>query len=124
MTFRRPEQCVDCAPVARPSARYITNIVHRERNVESPDYTHLVAIFGQFIDHDIILVPEEEDKCCEDEEGYSGGSEACLNIEIPNDDAFYRNPRQVKHLKPPSPNLSQTNLVVKFSAPIVIVSNL
>ena len=47
-------------------------------------FTHMVAQFGQFLDHDMGLTLEEEGECCP-----RPHSMACMNIEIPKNDPFY-----------------------------------
>ena len=46
--------------------------------------THLVAVFGQFLDHDMSLSPEEEAcPCCEEGKDISENSKNCFPIELP-----------------------------------------
>ena len=42
-----------------PNARLVSNQAHMERNISFPPYTNMVPQFGQFLDHDISLTPEE-----------------------------------------------------------------
>ena len=54
-------------------------------NAESTEVTHMVTQWGQFLDHDIVLTPEEEaHDCCHDD-----SDQYCMQISVPSDDYFY-----------------------------------
>jgi len=79
-------QCVDNAPVELPNARFVsTNFHGDDANAIDGQVTHMVTQWGQFLDHDITLTPEEEaHDCCIDDSDPN-----CLQIAIPDDDYFY-----------------------------------
>lgn len=41
-----------------PLARMLSLALHTERNVEDIRRTHMLAVFGQFLDHDIAGAPD------------------------------------------------------------------
>ena len=47
--------------------------------------THMLTQWGQFLDHDITLTPEEEMHCCSTEDVAAG----CFPIRIGGQDSFY-----------------------------------
>ena len=70
-----------------PSPREISNKYHKDKNVPSSKFTHLVVQFGQFLDHDITLTPEhEEHDCCRLE---FNATDNCFPIEVDTTDSFY-----------------------------------
>jgi len=70
---------------ALPSAREVSLAFHPDVPINSGVVTHMVTQFGQFLDHDITLTPEEEaDDCCQHPE-----EESCFPIALPQNDAFY-----------------------------------
>ena len=53
-----------------PSPRTISNTLNADKNVPSTLNTHMVAQFGQFLDHDFALTPEFHlEHCCPEEDG-------------------------------------------------------
>ena len=75
-------KCVKETPVLRPAARLISREFHtNDDDANDQDLTLLVALFGQFLDHDMSLTTEEEAcPCCV--EG-KDNSEKCAPIELP-----------------------------------------
>ncbi|XP_064489819.1 peroxidase-like [Ornithodoros turicata] len=78
-----------------PNARRISFTVHANRNVPSPEITHLVMQFGQIVDHDLVIAPQEAnpvnpqvalDCCLVETQNFS----QCFPIPVPEDDPFYR----------------------------------
>ena len=77
-----------------PSPRLISDKFHKDRNVPSNEFTHMVMQFGQFLDHDVAETPQhEEENCCS-----KGKSTECFPIPVPENDYFY-GPRNVKCLE-------------------------
>ena len=66
-----------------PSARVISLGVVRDRPVESTTFTHILMQWGQFLDHDMTLVPEFGEAACEGCEQEEG---MCAQIPVPFDD--------------------------------------
>jgi len=75
-------ECVEHAQVKRPAARLVSREFHtNDDDAVDQELTHLVATFGQFLDHDMSLTPEEEAcPCCV---GGKNNSEKCVPMEIP-----------------------------------------
>ncbi|CAH1270785.1 PXDN [Branchiostoma lanceolatum] len=76
---------------ALPSARLVSTTVHQDLRKSSPVNTHMVAQFGQFLDHDITFTPNfaEEGLICT----CDSVDEHCFNIPVPSDDPdFNRRP--------------------------------
>ncbi len=86
------EECPRCFtdPKAQlPNARLVSRMIHPSVNIADRRVTHMVAQFGQFVDHDIALSPEMEleegeGDCCNplvDDPG-------CFPILVPEGDRF------------------------------------
>ncbi|KAH7973794.1 hypothetical protein HPB49_005305 [Dermacentor silvarum] len=85
---------------ALPNARKISYTVHPDVNNPATDITHMVMQFGQFIDHDLALAPQEPDPqeivnlgnpsnvidCCSPS---TINMAECFSIAIPADDPFF-----------------------------------
>ncbi len=71
-----------------PSARQISLAFHREFSQPDRRLTHMMAQFGQFLDHDIALSPEEEteEDCCF---ATAVDLEECFPILLPRNDPVY-----------------------------------
>jgi len=67
-----------------PSARLISTQVHKDLDKPDSEITQMLAHFGQFLDHDISLTPENEAECCE----HASESE-CFPISVPLNDGFF-----------------------------------
>ena len=82
-------ECVNKAPVKLPNARLVsTNFFTDNKNAEDKYVTHMVTQFGQFVDHDLVLTPEEEEHgCCEN---FGPSRPSCFPIHIPSNDYFYQ----------------------------------
>jgi len=81
------------APDSLQNPRLLSTMLHM--NVNRPDerLTHLVAAFGQFVDHDITFTPTTEVECCH----HKGHDlpDNCSPIKIPAKDPFF------SKMKPP-----------------------
>jgi len=75
------------APLTLPNARVVSTKFHEDdANAQDAKVTHMVTQFGQFLDHDLVLTPEEEaHDCCVS----PSGDPYCLPIQVPGDDYFY-----------------------------------
>ena len=68
-----------------PSARFVSTNFHTSENVSATVATHMLTQWGQFLDHDITLTPEEEvHDCCAHPE-----TDECFPIYISGTDNFY-----------------------------------
>jgi len=92
-----------------PSPRTISNTLNADINVPSKTNTHMVAQFGQFLDHDIALTPEFhcEHSCpdmdyglLKDQEVDEETPQDCLPIHIRSSDHFY-GPRGISCMENP-----------------------
>lgn len=69
-----------------PNPRLVSSTFHPDQNIPSKVATHMVAIMGQFLDHDITLTPEEEaEGCC-----CGSTEEACFPIRVDKNDPFFQ----------------------------------
>ena len=67
-----------------PSARLISTQIHKDLAQPDKEITHMLAHFGQFVDHDITLTPEDERcKCCQNFDP------ECFPISVPLNDGFF-----------------------------------
>ena len=82
------KECVNKSPVALPNARLVsTNFFTDNLSAEDQQVTHMLTQFGQFLDHDLVLTPEEDEhECCEE----FGTRPSCFPIHIPQNDYFYQ----------------------------------
>ena len=102
-----------------PGARLVSTTVHTATDVPSTRATHFTIQFGQFLDHDITLTPEEHvEHCCSD----NAGDESCLTINV-SEDSFYSSTgtscleftRSVSHCEgTTSDRREQTNGITSF----------
>ena len=68
-----------------PGARLVSATVHKATDVPSTKATHFTTQFGQFLDHDITLTPEEHvEDCC----GENAADAECLAINVAEDAYF------------------------------------
>merc|ERR1712156_1101519 len=70
-----------------PSARTVSHLFHNDHDAPSPDVTHMVTQWGQFLDHDVTGTPEfhDPDDCCAEPD-----REECINISVGDGlDSFY-----------------------------------
>ena len=77
-----------------PNPRAMSKKNHPDENKPDTRYTHMVMQFGQFLDHDLTLTPEQELHCCDDavlteDEGNTQDLRFCFNIDVKND-IFYK----------------------------------
>ena len=68
----------------KPSARFISKTIVRDRIEDELPFTHILMQWGQFLDHDLDLGPELEEECegCE-------FTEVCEPIFVPKDDQTF-----------------------------------
>ena len=68
-----------------PLARLVSLTFHPDSDLPSQAVTHMVTQWGQFLDHDITLTPENEvHDCCHDPD-----QPECFPLTLPADDPFY-----------------------------------
>ena len=102
-----------------PGARLVSVTVHKAADVPSTKATHFTTQFGQFLDHDITLTPEEHvEGCC----GDNTADPECLTINVAKD-AYFSNTgttcleftRSVSHCEGvTSDRREQTNGITSF----------
>ena len=69
-----------------PSPRYVSHTFHTSENISASTVTHMLTQWGQFLDHDITLTPENEvHDCCTNE----STDPECFPIFVSDSDAFY-----------------------------------
>lgn len=74
----------------RPNPRLISSNFHPDRDHPSRDVTTMVPQFGQFLDHDLSISPEEEhEECCKEPE-----LAQCIPINVFRNDSFFAPRRQ------------------------------
>lgn len=110
---------------ALPSARTISNIVHRPYFRDDPNFTVMLAVWGQFLDHDITSTAASRNKdgaaisCCDSSEFRHP---ECFPVDISKEDPYY-NTRNVTCMNfvrsAPAPNCclgprEQMNQVTAF----------
>ena len=67
-----------------PSARLVSQVFHTNSSVPSSAVTHMVTLWGQFLDHDVTLTPENEaHNSCE-----ANPDDECYAIEVSPLDGF------------------------------------
>ena len=68
-----------------PTARYVSSTFHTSENISASAVTHMLTQWGQFLDHDITLTPENEvHDCCT-----ANSEDECFPIFISASDPFY-----------------------------------
>ena len=68
-----------------PNPRVVSTAVHRDEQHDTRQFTMMVMQWGQFLDHDITLTPENEvHDCCQEPE-----QSECFPLTLPSDDPFY-----------------------------------
>ncbi|TRY74903.1 hypothetical protein TCAL_04779 [Tigriopus californicus] len=83
----RSRNCSQNPAGTLPNARLVSNKFHPDCDVPDKVATHMVAIMGQFLDHDITLTPEDEAQdCCT-----GSAEETCLPISVGPKDSFFSN---------------------------------
>ena len=70
-----------------PSARLISQRLHQEVNVEE-QYSLMLMQWGQFLDHDMVMVPTAQPGCARCQEGQARPT-SCFPIPVPAEDDFY-----------------------------------
>ena len=78
-----------------PSARSVSQSVHTDRQLTN-NSTLMLMQWGQFLDHDITIVPMLQGDKCTRCQGYN--SVKCYPIPISREDSFYRQVQGVKKL--------------------------
>ena len=69
-----------------PSPRFVSHTFHTSENISTTSVTHMLTQWGQFLDHDITLTPEEHiDDCCSAE----ADDNECFPIFVSSADSFY-----------------------------------
>ena len=69
-----------------PSPRFVSHTFHTSENISATSVTHMLTQWGQFLDHDITLTPEEHiEDCCSEETD----DDECFPIFVSSSDSFY-----------------------------------
>ena len=69
-----------------PSPRYVSHTFHTSEDISASTVTHMLTQWGQFLDHDITLTPENEaHDCCTND----STDPECFPIFISGSDSFY-----------------------------------
>ncbi|TRY75693.1 hypothetical protein TCAL_04782 [Tigriopus californicus] len=77
--------CSHLAAGDLPNPRLVSRTFHPDHDVPDKIATHMVAIMGQFLDHDVTLTPEEEaEGCC-----FGSEEKACFPIQVDEEDPFF-----------------------------------
>ena len=72
-----------------PDARRVSQTFHDDDNSNDPQATHMLALFGQFLDHDITLTAEtDREHCCTTN---SNDRDRCFQLAVSPNDPFYSN---------------------------------
>ncbi|GJQ67039.1 HPX6 [Trypoxylus dichotomus] len=75
-----------------PSARTISNVIHRPYFKDDPNFTVMLAVWGQFLDHDITSTAATRNKdgsmisCCDNS---ILKHPECFQVKISNEDPYY-----------------------------------
>ena len=72
-----------------PNARLVSTTLRPKefKDIPSPRATSLIVAFGQFLDHDMTLVPFDEEKnCCTKDKKFASREGDCDPIEVPKND--------------------------------------
>ena len=71
-----------------PSARLVSQRLHQDLNIEE-QYSLMLMQWGQFLDHDLVMVPTAQPGCAGCQEGEARPA-WCLPISVPGEDDYYR----------------------------------
>jgi len=81
-----------------PSPRKVSTTVHQviKRTKEQTKFSLMVMQFGQFLDHDLTLSPEQERECTNPDvlsrdQAEDEALRVCFNIDVDENDVFYAN---------------------------------
>ena len=85
VSWPRRRSVVEGSPL--PSARLVSQRLHQEVNIEE-QYSLMLMQWGQFLDHDLVMVPTSQPGCADCEEGEA--KSWCFPIPVPAEDDFYR----------------------------------
>merc|ERR1719481_1586505 len=84
-----------------PSSRKVSNVVHQvaKKNTKQK-FSQMVMQFGQFLDHDFTLTPEQERNCADPDllkadQKLDEQLRVCFNIDVEETDEFYANRTQI-----------------------------
>jgi hypothetical protein len=71
-----------------PAARLVSSVFDGDINVPDNKATHMTTQFGQFLDHDMSLTPEDKEfeDCCNDDTPNN-----CFPMRVSPNDTFYKN---------------------------------
>ena len=116
----------DCRPSCQkesdvlPKPRQVSLVISKDKDEKDRSLNNMAIYFGQFLDHDVSLSPEQElDDCCTHDD------DECMKIELPTNDPFYSPfnqtclhlTRSVPHCSsgyPPTMNREQQNVITSF----------
>ena len=75
-----------------PDPRTVSSAFHVNNPVTSSRATHMLPLFGQFLDHDLTLTPEiEQEDCCSN----NNRQEGCFANAVSINDPFFRQHNQI-----------------------------
>ena len=73
-----------------PSPRLVSQRLHQDLNIEE-QYSLMLMQWGQFLDHDMVMVPTAQPGCAGCQEG-EARQPRCFPISVPGEDDYYRGP--------------------------------
>jgi len=73
-----------------PNPRLVSTEIHKDVDAPVASLTHMVAQWGQFLDHDFTATPSHKDvSCCDEMEGFNSNRGKCQAILVPEEDSVF-----------------------------------